>query len=350
VVGGWGAAGGVAGAGGRATGDGRRAERVAGTSGAGTVGRGGTASERHKQCRRRVRARGRARRRTLDAVDVGNGGLRGPREGEEFVGHDPVEVAVLDALVVLVLVRVESSMVVPAERHGLGEAAEAVEDGDRVRGRAERRVAIRHERRLRVAEEGPRLLGRATLADDEIGAAEQDRVGARVGLRLADVVDALVGQLRILQLVIEHAAVPAELRNVERPKVAVVRVVHEDVVGAEEGAVVGVERHVAHADPVQPGPVGPGWRVVGPGECNLPRHLCLLALAWSFYRALRRETTCMRKIGTPAVSARRSCPCLCARPHAQRAWGRSGKPRAAGAPGRSATCEADSESTEVRKG
>eukprot|EP00322_Chrysochromulina_rotalis_P028754 CAMPEP_0115846842 /NCGR_PEP_ID=MMETSP0287-20121206/10070_1 /TAXON_ID=412157 /ORGANISM="Chrysochromulina rotalis, Strain UIO044" /LENGTH=326 /DNA_ID=CAMNT_0003300647 /DNA_START=998 /DNA_END=1979 /DNA_ORIENTATION=- len=73
----------------------------------------------------------------LHAVDVGDRGLRWARERQELARHDPVEVAVLDALVVLVLVGIKRLVIVPPQGDALVEACEAVQHGERVARRSQ---------------------------------------------------------------------------------------------------------------------------------------------------------------------------------------------------------------------
>ena len=85
----------------------------------------------------------------------------------------------------------------------------------------------------------------APAADEEHG------VGAGVVLRPAAVHDALPLLRRVCQLLVQDAAVAADLRDVERPKVAVVRVVDESLVGAEVVRVRVVLGQRAQAAPEQ---------------------------------------------------------------------------------------------------
>ena len=148
----------------------------------------------------------------------------GPEKARYLPVDDPIEVAVLHALVVLVLVGVERLVDVPAvfDRHR--EAGQAVLHGDGVRGRTERGVAVGDERGLHVHERCVRLLRVLAVRDQVPARAEQDRIGARVRLRLADMVDTLTLQLRVVELMRQHAAVAANLCDVQRAKVAVVRI------------------------------------------------------------------------------------------------------------------------------
>lgn len=50
-------------------------------------------------------------------------------ERHELAGNDPIEVAVFDALVVLVFLHVERAEVVPSKAHGVLKALQAVEEG-----------------------------------------------------------------------------------------------------------------------------------------------------------------------------------------------------------------------------
>ena len=63
--------------------------------------------------------------------------------------------------------------------------------------------------------------------------------------------DALALLRRVCQLLVQDAAVAADLRDVERPKVAVVRIVDEGLVGAEVVRVGVVLRQRAQAAPEQ---------------------------------------------------------------------------------------------------
>ena len=62
----------------------------------------------------------------LHAINIGDRCLCRTREGEELARHDPVEVAILDTLVVLVLVRVKVIMIVPSQRDSFVQASEAM--------------------------------------------------------------------------------------------------------------------------------------------------------------------------------------------------------------------------------
>ena len=66
------------------------------------------------------------------AVHDPAGGVR-TRERHDLRGYDPVQVAVLDALVVLVLVRVEGGEVEQAVVRGLGDGVQDVEQTEAVR-------------------------------------------------------------------------------------------------------------------------------------------------------------------------------------------------------------------------
>mmetsp|Transcript_71417 Transcript_71417/g.141595 ORF Transcript_71417/g.141595 Transcript_71417/m.141595 type:complete len:264 (+) Transcript_71417:708-1499(+) len=134
------------------------------------------------------------------AVHVGDRRLCRSREGEELSGDDPVEVAILHSLIVLILIRIESLVVVPAELDGLREALQAMVHGERVARRAERGVAVRHERRLHVLEFRPCLRHSPTMADDQPRRAQEDRVCSRVCLWLADMIDLFTLQLWVAKL------------------------------------------------------------------------------------------------------------------------------------------------------
>eukprot|EP00965_Chrysotila_dentata_P202778 6181307-Pleurochrysis_carterae.AAC.3 len=128
----------------------------------------------------------------LDAVDIGNGRLRRPREGEELARHDPVEVAILDALVVLVGFDVELVGVEPAELARLAQPSEAVQHRQVEERLPHRGVAVRAERRPQPRERLPRLLGRLVVVQHLPRGEQQHRVSARVMLRSAAVHHLLV--------------------------------------------------------------------------------------------------------------------------------------------------------------
>ena len=80
-------------------------------------------------------------------------------EGQELAGDDPVEVAVLDLLIMLVLSRIERLEVIPSELHGPLEALEAVHDGALVLAGAPTRIPIRMQVRLVALEQAEGLMG-----------------------------------------------------------------------------------------------------------------------------------------------------------------------------------------------
>lgn len=71
--------------------------------------------------------------------------VEGPRESNKLTRNDPVQVAVLDPLKVLVLLHVELGVVVPAERNRVLHSKERVQDGMFVRAGAHCRVTEWHE-------------------------------------------------------------------------------------------------------------------------------------------------------------------------------------------------------------
>ena len=98
------------------------------------------------------------------------------REGDKLVRHDPVEVAVLHLLEVLVLLHVERAVVVPAERHRVLQPLETVQVSATVGAITHGGVAVGDEFVVVGAESLPGLVGRFVEHDKHEGAHKEGRV------------------------------------------------------------------------------------------------------------------------------------------------------------------------------
>ena len=85
-------------------------------------------------------------------------------EGHELSGDNPVQVAVLDLVVELVLLAVEGVQIEVTQRRGASEGTDAVEHLEVVGADAERRVAVGNEGRLQPEERGVSFLHRLPQA------------------------------------------------------------------------------------------------------------------------------------------------------------------------------------------
>ena len=133
----------------------------------------------------------------------------GPEKASSLPGQDPVEVAVLDGLVVVVLVGVEGRARFAPVVEDSGDFR-PVDSGDDVPGReVERRrprggVSEGHER-LERRERRVRALGVAPEQDDGEDPAEHGGVGVGVGVRAGDEDEGLLGRRGLLSRRVEGA-------------------------------------------------------------------------------------------------------------------------------------------------
>mmetsp|Transcript_19423 Transcript_19423/g.58648 ORF Transcript_19423/g.58648 Transcript_19423/m.58648 type:complete len:239 (+) Transcript_19423:944-1660(+) len=140
-------------------------------------------------------------------VHVCNRGLRWSAEGEKLSGHNPVEVAIFDALIVVVLFRVKRLWVIPAKLLAPREALEAVKHREIEAGRAERGIAVRAEHRLKAHKRRKSLLWRFVVVEEAPAADEHDRVGARIMLWSAAVHNALAFEAFVRELRVQQPAI-----------------------------------------------------------------------------------------------------------------------------------------------
>lgn len=106
-------------------------------------------------------------------------------ESQELLGDDPVEVAVLYALVVLVLLDVEGRELVPALFDCKLEALEAMQYRALVVAWPLRGISERLDSRLDLLELNPRVLSSHLENHDHEGAHEEARIGRSLGSALA---------------------------------------------------------------------------------------------------------------------------------------------------------------------
>ena len=71
--------------------------------------------------------------------------LDGTHESDELVWNNPVEVAVLDSLIVLILLDVETLKIVPSELDSTFESLQAVEHGAIIEAVTLRGISVRFE-------------------------------------------------------------------------------------------------------------------------------------------------------------------------------------------------------------
>lgn len=96
---------------------------------------------------------------------VGVSLFNGPHESHELARNDPIDVAVLDPLIVLILLDVECSELVPLELDGIFEALKALQECALVKTITFTGISIRFEKAVIWPKHIPRLLSRA-LQDD----------------------------------------------------------------------------------------------------------------------------------------------------------------------------------------
>eukprot|EP01136_Pigoraptor_vietnamica_P014682 Opistho-1_new@57093 len=171
---------------------------------------------------------------------------------DELPGNDPVQVAVLHALKVLVFFEVEGGEVEETAPNGLVHAAQAVQKRQVVRRRPVRRVAERLKRRIDADERLVGLLRGALETDDGEASHEARGVGALRGVKARVVVDDLVLQRRHLELLLQQNAVSIEHRQVERAKVSIEAFVNELIVNAKVMRARRRLRLAAHRHEIEP--------------------------------------------------------------------------------------------------
>ena len=161
-------------------------------------------------------------------------------EGSKFARNNPVEVTILDTLVVLVFLHVERLEVVPAEANGSFEALQGVEQGAVVEAAALRGVAVVLEAGHVSTELFVSLLGGHLEDDDHEGAHEERSVDHLVaGLGGAAVVEDAVLRVRLVaEESGELTAVAVNHGKVERAEVLVEGEVAQIIIDVEEECVL----------------------------------------------------------------------------------------------------------------
>lgn len=155
------------------------------------------------------------------------------RERDELAGHGPVEIAVVDLLVVLVLDDVELVVVIPAEFDGEIETIQAVIDRAFVGARALSRVSERSEFVMVRLENLPSIAS-TPLEDDNHEGAHKER-----GVCLLRIIktSVMINLVRAVLLVVDEffkfLAKQMNLAEIERAKVREEWLIHQIVVNAE---------------------------------------------------------------------------------------------------------------------
>ena len=144
-------------------------------------------------------------------------------EGDELARDDPVEVAVLDLLIMLVLSRIERLEVIPSELDGPLEALKAVQDGALVLAGAPTRIPIRVQVRLVALEQAEGLMGIYLENHDHKGAHKVGRVRdlGEIGALCIVVYPGRALKAVALEKLLELTAEPVRHREVQRPEVLV---------------------------------------------------------------------------------------------------------------------------------
>ena len=177
--------------------------------------------------------------------------VQGAGEGHEFAGNNPVQIAVLNLLEVLIFLDVKSAVVIPAEGHGELEALEAVQVGATVGTVAHSSITVRNELVVVGAESGPGVISRLFEHDDHEGAHEEGSVALLGVVEGGVVVDLVVLVLLVVHKFLKFLAEQVHLAQVERAKVSEKRLVNKVVVDAEVEGVLPRLGWVLVADPVQ---------------------------------------------------------------------------------------------------